>query len=66
MERREKILEIIKFFDRTWGQVPCRGFLAGLFKVSMEMIRKDFEILEREGKIERVKKDKYFTKYRLK
>jgi hypothetical protein len=35
------------------------------FMTHISEIKQDIEILEREGKIERIKKDKYFTKYRL-
>lgn len=63
MDRREKILEIATLFQEKFGadNGPGTGYLAGIFKVSKEAIRRDLEQLEKEGKIKRLKADVYHT-----
>jgi hypothetical protein len=59
------ILETIEKFHNDWGKVPYVGFLAGYHKVSKRLIYNKLSILEKAGKIKRIKKNVNFTDYIL-
>lgn len=68
-EKKLDIKDIHKFivdFNTEFDTVPNAGFLAGYFKVSKRAIYNKLIFLEKLGYIERVKKNKYNTTYKIK
>ena len=59
------VFETITKFYNDWKQVPGAGFLAGYHKVSKRLIYNKLDKLEKEGKIERLKKVVNYTDYKL-
>lgn len=63
LDDAEVLKEIKKYNNAYPGNQIGSALLAGMFKVSIEAIRKCKERLERDGKIKRIRKDKYFNDY---
>lgn len=61
-----EVLKAIKKYNKAYpGNQIGSALLAGMFKVSIEAIRKCKERLELAGKIKRIRGDKYFNDYEI-
>jgi DNA/RNA-binding domain of Phe-tRNA-synthetase-like protein len=62
---QQEMLEFIQEYYGRYQQVPCVGFLAGWYKVSMEAVRKRLAKLAKIGKVEPIYKEKNIVSYKL-
>lgn len=69
---KEDLLSFIKKFYEEYGVVPGTGFLAGIYKVTIQTINNNLEKLHKDGRIERIfaenkfSKKKNYSSYKLK
>ena len=60
---REEMYDFISDFYNRYNQVPCIGFLAGWYKVSMQRIRDLIRDFADEGRMKLIKKNKNIVGY---